>query len=268
MMKQINYYSIFLLVVLYLVSLSGCKKKEDSGQPALPPSTSMEMDGLANFTSQEKSALLSNDSSNFLSAYVFVTAWKTIADLTLVTPIAIYKEALKNGAVYKDSLWTWIYITRTATNEEFKAVLTGKIEGDTSVFWTMRVSSIGTITTDYNNFKWFDGRSHLKYNDGWWKFYDLTNKAILLVEWENADESSKWIKYTNITDGNEEKGNYIKYGLANDPTYNAYFTVYENGDYPKTVAIEWNKTSHEGRITVQQQGSQVQLSWDSTLKNK
>jgi hypothetical protein len=267
-MRRIKIYTLFFVAALYLVSLSGCKKSEDTNQPALPSSASMEMDGLASFSSQKKSALATNDSSNFLIAYVFVTTWKTIADISLAVPVAIYKEALKNGAVYADSLWTWTYTIKTSTNEEFKAVLTGKVEGDTSIFWTMRVSSIGSITTDYNNFKWYEGRSHLKYNGGWWKFYDLTNKGRLLVEWNNTDESSKWIKYTNITDGDTDKGNYIKYGLANDPTYNAYFSVYVAGE-SKTVKIDWNKTSHEGRITAEQRGIQLfQVSWDATLKNK
>jgi hypothetical protein len=267
-MKHIKFYCFFFIVVLYVVSFSGCKKTESSNQPALPPAASMEMDGLASFASQKKSAPAICDSSNFLIAYDFVKTWKTTVDLLFVTPVAIYKEALKNNAVFKDSLWTWTYIVEAASNLEFKAILTGYIEGDTSVFWTMRVSSIGTITTDYNNFKWFEGRSGLKHNGGWWKFYDRSNKPKLMVEWENTGESSRWIKYTNVSDCEIDKGNYIKYGVTGDPVYNSYFSLYEWGDYPKIITIEWNKATYEGRITINQEGTSNQYLWDSSLKNK
>jgi len=262
-MKRIKFYSLLCLVALYLVIQSGCKKKDDSGAPALPPSASMDMEGLSNFASKKKSISLSTDSSNFKAAWKFVHSWDSITIKFLLVPKLIFIEALTGKEPVYDNTneqWTWTYNKAINGNGNYQSVLTGKVSKD-SMYWTMTVSLIGG--DGLTNFMWFEGKTDLNQTGGWWKLYEpITKKAYLLITWDKKSEATKSIKYTNIFDLALDKGTYIKYGLSTKADYNAYFDIFCT--FPQATAkIEWNTTTYAGQITY----SGYIFGWDSALHN-
>ncbi len=263
-MKRIKYYSLICLVTLYLVALAGCKKSQDSSpSPAMPPSTSLDMEGLSNFSSKKKSASTKIDSSHFKKAWKFVHTWDSIAISFVRVPKTIFLEALSGkNPVYDDvnQEWTWTYTKNVVGNGYFQAILTGKVTND-SVYWTMTVSSVNN--SELINFKWLEGQTDLKQTGGWWKLYEpFTKNAYLLINWGKESDAVKWIQYTNIFKNGPDKGNSIKYGTTNATDYNAYFII-SSVSPEATAKIEWNTTTYAGRLIY----GGYSYGWDSNMNS-
>ena len=263
-MKRAKYISPICLILLYLITNTGCNKSSDSTPTlALPPSTSMDMEGLSNFSSKKKSTLVSSDSTHFKKAWKFVHNWDSISVKLVFTPKLIFKEALKDkSSVYDDvnKQWAWTYTKNITGDGSYLATLTGKIDND-SVNWVMTVSRVNG--DGLYNFKWIEGRTDIKQTGGRWKLYDpISNGAYLLINWKRESDIVKWIKYTNICETDPNKGNFIKYGTTNDIDYNAYIDITSNCP-DKTAKIEWNTNTYAGRIIYES----WTLGWDSSLKN-
>jgi hypothetical protein len=262
-MKQTRYTILIFIAVLYLASLSSCKKNGDAPGPALPPSSSMDMEGLSNFTSKKKSTLVSDDSTNYKIAWRIVHKWDSIAIKFVLTPKIIFLEALSDKSpVYDDvnKIWTWTYTKNIAGDGNYQASLAATVDKD-SVYWTMAVSRING--DGLFNFKWFEGHTDTKQTGGWWKLYDPVSKsAYLLLNWKKESDVVKWIQYTNIYETDPSKGSFIRYGITTATDYNAYFDINlisPNG----TAKIEWNTSTFAGKIIYDGWA----YSWDSSLKS-
>ena len=263
-MKRLKSNILMYLVTLYLVTLTGCNKPEDtSPAPALPQAVSIDMDGLSTFSSREKSASSNTDSSHYRKAWKYVHTWDSTSTSFVRIPKLILNEALHgNNAVYNaiNDEWTWTYTKSIAGNGEFRAILTGKITED-SIYWTMTVSSVNN--SELINFKWLEGQTDLKQTGGWWRLYEpYTKEAYLMINWGKESDAIKWIQYTNISHTGPNKGNSIKYGTTGSTDYNAYFNI--SMVTPKAnLKVEWNKTTFAGRLIL---GGSI-YGWDSNLNS-
>lgn len=261
-MKSIN-FSIIFLAVLYVASLQGCKKSSDSPAPLLPPASSMEMEGLSDFTSKKKSVLVSVDSSNYKKAWKLVHTWDSIANKLLEVPTIFFLEALSDkSAAYDDTTkqWTWTFNKTILGDGSYQAIFGATVETD-SLNWTMTVSRING--EGLFHFVWFEGRTDVKQTGGWWRLYDpVSGNASMLIRWYRKDDVDKWIKYTLIEDTSPNKNDYIKYVTKSATDYDAWFDI---GLISKGVnaTIAWNNATYAGSITYDNKS----YSWDETLKN-
>jgi hypothetical protein len=239
-MKKI--FSLFLILALAPGFFTGCKK--DKGvAPALPPSESMTID-FSNFTSGTKGT----NPSNWEYAATVAGVWNVIISTTLAIPVAAYKIALAQTPVnIANKTWQWSYNVSVAT-VTYKARLTGLIR-TSDVQWKMYVSRDGT--GGFAEFLWFEGTSELDGTGGQWILYQsaLAPDALLQIDWTKTDASIGSVQYKYVKD-DPFKNSFIIYGLTTNPL-NAYYTVhyYDFGIANfSDVNIEWNTTTHNGRV--------------------
>jgi len=239
-MKKI--FSVVLILALTPGFFTGCKK--DKGvAPVLPPAESMTID-FTNFTSGTKGI----NPSNWEYAAVVAGVWNVIISTTLAVPVAAYKFALVQTPVnIAAKTWQWSYNVPIAT-VTYKARLTGLIRtGD--VQWKMYVSRDGT--GGFAEFLWFEGTSKLDGTGGQWILYQsaVATDALLQIDWTKTATAIGSVQYTYVKN-DPFKNSFITYGLTTN-ALNAYYTVHYY-DYGMTkysdVNIEWNTTTHNGRV--------------------
>lgn len=276
-MKPLKIYCIVCFTTLYLFSMSGCKKTEDSTLN-LPPEVSFSMD--LDFTdSKQKSALETNANVPYHTvAASAISIWSAIAGAQTVVPGAAFKEAFNQIPEQKDSLWVWQYNVVTG-NDTYVAKLTGQVIKD-SVQWIMKISKVGD--SNLSNFVWFTGMSNVSRLGGWWllnypKVVNATivNVPALSIKWSITSDKVRTLQYIYVLEqiwdtnqlkyvDNLNKGGYIKFGLQVDPKYDAYYTIYSKQE-SKLWQILWNRTTKEGRINL----NDVPVGcWDTALADK
>lgn len=263
-MKKIRLPLHIFLAAIFLASGIACKKSSDSnGAPALPPAASIDMNGLSSFVSLKKSTSISPDSSHYKTAWRIVHTWDSVSVKLVSTPKLILLEALNGKSAVYDAVnkqWTWTYIKSIAGDGNYQAVLTATMDTD-SVDWTMNVSRING--DGLYNFKWIEGRTDTKRTGGWWTLYEpISKKSYLLITWKQESELVKWIQYTNIIEGDGNKGGYISFGTSTDVDYNAYFNIFSAAS-GKTAKIAWNTSTMAGQLICD--GNTY--GWDATLTN-
>lgn len=234
--------SVVLILALTPGFFTGCKK--DKGvAPTLPPAESMTID-FSNFTSGTKGI----NPSNWEYAAVVAGVWNVIISTTLAVPVAAYKVALVQTPVnIAAKTWQWSYNVPIAT-VTYKARLTGLIRtGD--IQWKMYVSRDGT--GGFAEFLWFEGTSKLDGTAGQWILYQsaVATDALLQIDWTKTATAIGSVQYTYVKN-DPFKNSFITYGLTSN-ALNAYYTVHYY-DYGMTkfsdVNIEWNTTTHNGRV--------------------
>lgn len=237
--------SLILIFILAAGFFAGCKK--DKGDPpSLPPLGSMTID-FSNFMSLKKSADIFSgqkgiENSNWEYAATVAGFWNIILTTTLAVPVAAFKLSIDQDPVYLDNrTWEWSYNV-SAVGVTYKARLTGQI-GASEVIWKMYVSG------SFAEFLWFEGTSKLDGTGGQWILYQSyeAQVALLQIDWTKTSSSIGTIKYTYIKN-DAYKNSYIEYGLTTG-TLDAYYKVqYYNGVKFSDVDIEWNTSTHNGRV--------------------
>ena len=238
--------SLILIVILSAGFFHSCKK--DKGDPpTLPPAESMKID-FSNFLSQKKSAgpesfPKGTENSNWEFASGVALFWNSILTTTLVVPVATFAHAVDQDPVYlDDKTWQWSFSVSVST-VTYKARLTGQIR-DTDVLWKMYVSG------SFAEFVWFEGTSKLDGTGGQWILNESSTaqSPYLKIDWTKTSSSIGSIKYTYMKN-DSYVNSYIEYGLTTG-TLNAYYNVhYFNGLIFSDVDIEWNTTTHNGRVS-------------------
>jgi hypothetical protein len=240
-----------LSLVLILVSgfFAGCKK-DKGNPPVLPPAESMTID-FSNFDTQKKSLEVvagqkGTENSNFVFAASVAVIWKLIITSAVAVPVASFKLAVDQTPVYlSKNNWQWSYNV-TVAGASYKARLTGQT-GSSDVTWKMYVTKDGT--GGFTDFLWFQGTSKLDGSGGQWTLNESSTapNAILQIDWTKTGASVGKVKYTYVKSGPLSSG-YIEYGLTSNPL-NAYYTIhYYNGVKFSDVNVEWNTTTHNGRV--------------------
>jgi hypothetical protein len=261
--------SITLILIISTGFFAGCKK--DKGNPPdLPPVESMTID-FSNFTSGKKSVDLTyNQKGTADGSYQFAAlvagVWKLIINTTLIVPVSAFKLAVNQNPSYLDTkTWQWSYDV-TVAGVQYKARLTGQI-GASDVVWKMYVTN--TAAGGFTDFVWFDGTSKLDGTGGQWTIYQSPSSpvAMLQIDWTKTSSSIGTIKYSYIKNGDAFKASTIEYGLTTG-TFDAYYNIhYYNNVKFSDVNVEWNTTSHNGRVKSSDFLDGTWFCWDSNKAN-
>lgn len=275
-----KYLSLALIVVFMSGIHSGCKK-DKGNPPVLPPAESMTID-FSNFESGKKSSELFTEikginMENWEYAVLVAGYWRSIITITLAVPVASFRLAVENNPVYLDTkTWQWSYNATISVNQvsvTYKARLTGQIR-DTDVLWKMYISKEGTGA--FEEFVWFEGTSKLDGTGGQWILNHSSQfpEPVLQIDWTKSGTSIGTIKYTYVRALNSNrvadpfKDSSIEYGKTSS-SLNAYYAIhYYNGLLFSDVNVEWNTTTHNGRVKCPTYfGNTNWYCWDSALIN-
>jgi hypothetical protein len=244
---------IVILIALGAINFNGCKKdtQNTSIPPSLPPVESMTLplDGFNN--SGLKSSNSQKSNVWFGVSAITVAVWNGVIGLTLAVPVASFAEAFKHERIQiNNNLWRWSYNVNVATD-----VYTAELEANVSnnqVYWNMYISKTGA--NSFSRFKWYEGVSMPDGTSGSWTMYKspAEHNSFLAIIWhKNTITRTSDITFSNILNGDGNKGGYIKYEKTNARLYDANYTIYGSAE-AKTVAIKWNSITTSGSITVNQ----------------
>jgi hypothetical protein len=260
---------LVVILILSAVLLHSCKK--DKGDPpSLPPQESMTID-FSNFTTLKKSAdavigQKGTENSNWEFAATVAGIWKLVISTTLAVPVASFKLAFNQTPVYlSDKTWQWSYSVPLAA-ATYKARLTGQI-GASDIKWKMYITKEGTGA--FAEFLWFEGTSKPDGTGGQWILNEsfTAQSPFLQIDWTSSGSSIGSIKYT-LVKNDAYKTSYIEYGLTSN-SLNAYYTIhYFNGLKFSDVNVEWNTTTHNGRVKcLEYLGDTNWYCWDANKIN-
>ena len=273
-MKKI--IALFLLA-LFLSSLMTSCKKDKGNPPTLPPGESMTID-FSNFESGKKSddqIFLPKgvENSNWEFAALIAGYFRFIVAGTLAVPVYSFKLAVDEAPAYlDDKTWQWSY-SASLLNVTYKARLTGQIR-TTDVLWKMYITREGT--GGFPEFLWFEGTSKLDGTGGQWILYHSSQykEPVLQIDWTRSGTAMGTITYTYVRTLNDNRvadpfrNSFIKYGKTTG-TYNSYYTInYYNGLAFSDMYVEWNSTTHNGRVKcLAYFGDSNWYCWDGNLVN-
>jgi len=136
------------------------------------------------------------------------------------------------------------------------------------VLWKMYITKEGT--GGFAEFVWFEGTSKPDGTGGQWILNESsqTQVDILQIDWKKTGTSISSIKYTIVKNLDPLKTSYIEYGLTTG-TLNAYYAIhYYSGVKFSDVNVEWNTTTHNGRVkSLDYLGDIDWYCWDSNKIN-
>jgi hypothetical protein len=238
---------LLLTLLLAMVPLAGCKKKDKGTPPVLPPAESMLID-FSNFTLPTKSADFAEIKGTNKYAWNFAATvagtWQSIIKTTLFIPVSAFKLAAdQTPKNVSGNMWEWKYIS-TFLNAEYTARLTGQ-STDAGIEWKLYISK----TDGFTDFLWLEGMTQQDGNSGTWTLYHSNETPVqfLQIDWEKTGSDIGYIKYTYLKN-DTQKNAFIEYGLTENPL-NAYYTVhYYNGAKWSDVDIEWSTSLYNGRV--------------------
>ena len=256
-MKPIAHYTKFFTTIFtsislafVLLGLSACQQNDSNDQnnpPEIPPQYSMSInsDFPQNNTAQAAGTVTIQTTNNFTNAAANVLVGNAILVGNLLIPVAAFLESFNHFPTLRsDNTWVWTYAVRFG-GVFYTAELHAQVNGD-EVDWNMYVTKPG----EYLDFNWFSGVSARDGSMGTWTLRkDPTDsKDYLDIEWTyDKPSNTGTATYTNVLEGSTDKGSYISYGTTTDLTYDAFYDIYSiSTDH--FVQIEWNRTSHTGRI--------------------
>jgi hypothetical protein len=256
-MKRITHIIKYLIpasLTIFLLLLSACQQNGSSDNnasdspPDLPPqySLSVNADFPQNNTTQAAGTVTIQSTGNYANAAANVLVGNAILVGNLLIPVAAFLESFNHFPTLRsDNTWVWSYAVRYA-GVIYTAELHAQVDGD-NVYWDMYVTKPG----EYLDFNWFSGVSARDGSTGTWTLRkDPTDaKDYLYIEWTHDKSSDTGTaRYTNVLEGGSENGSYIYYGTTTDQSYNAFYNIY-SVSADNLVQIQWNRSSHAGRIT-------------------
>jgi len=261
--------SLTLILILSAVFLASCKKNKGE-PPVLPPLESMTID-FSNFATLKKSADLISDqkgteNSNWEFAATVAGVWKLLITTTLAIPVTSFKLAIDQDPVYLDNkTWQWSYNVSVA-GVPYKARLTGQIR-ISDILWKMYITK--DETGGFTDFLWFEGTSKLDGTGGQWILYQSSQspEAMLQIDWTKTDTSIGKVTYTYVKN-DSFKNTYIEYGKTTDPLYDAYYKIsFSNVRGIFVADVEWNTTTHNGRVKCSDYLLGAWYSWNGSKIN-
>ena len=173
-------------------------------------------------------------------------------------PVASYAEAFNHPAQRLDNnTWEWTYQV-VVQDTTYTANLFAFIESD-GINMEMHISKEG----GFQDFVWYTGTFNLQRTEGQWTIQDNpeNNVTWLNIMWHHDYEAKTFdIQYTNVYPTGDYKDSFIKYGIRKDNAYDAFYNIYSSPD-DKTYEIDFNTTTHEGRIYYES----LWHCWDSKL---
>jgi hypothetical protein len=203
--------------------------------------------------------------SNFFFAAAHVLFWNAAVTLNLAVPVATFLESFNHEPVWNPSgrEWIWSYSV-TVGSDVYTADLHGKISIG-QVDWSMYISKSGGFT----NFLWYSGISKFDNTSGTW----YLNKSpedpyqFLQIDWVRGPDGTAEITYLNVTQGAEDKGSYITFGITDEIPLTAYYDIYGKAN-DRLVNIKWDTVSYAGRVKAPHHFMDSDWHcWDTTFLN-
>lgn len=252
-MKKI--ISQVLLIISLCSFLTSCKKDKDN-PPALPPEESMTID-FSNFEPGKKSAVAYSskgiENSNWEFAALVAGYFRSVIAGTLAVPVYSFKLASGSAPVFiENKTWEWNYSASLA-GITYKARLTGQVR-TSDVQWKMYITGEGS--GGFPEFLWFEGTSESDGTGGQWilNHSPQFKEPVLQIDWTISGNTAVIVKYTYIRDldNNRDpdpfKTSNIEYGKQTGSLDSYYSIFYFNGLAFSEMDVEWNSTTHNGRV--------------------
>ena len=239
----------FLALSLTMCSKSPNEPEEDVDAPALPPAESMQMDLSAFGGSLTGLAKPADPTTklNFTNAVARVAFVNATVAATLASPVALFAAALSQPpTLERDGKFHWVYEVRVGPTV-WKAELVGW--KSTNINWQMYVSG-NTGDLQLADFMWYDGWSSVDNIKGQWMFYDPSkpdaSEKMMSIDWQVNSETDADLTFTNLWEGNENKGDVLKYLAKGTDRSIEYTDASEN----ETWKIFWDAETTAGYLHV------------------
>ena len=258
MKKQTPVLKLLVGCLFIFYAFTGCEKSDPAGPgvqkdpPQIPPLSTFLMD----FSDFESRMSFSQSDETGRGVYTLtvqnwgwsalqVGVWNVLITATFIIPVAAFAESFNHEAEQQpDGSWCWAY--EVQVNKIAHSVKLYARTVPLGIQWDMVVSKEGA----YTDFNWYSGLSNLLATEGTW----TVNKnpqdpvpCIAIVWHRNPQDDTADIRYTNIIPGDAENGGYIYYGVTQDPSYDAFYEIYNKGR-DNLSDIRWNRSSKNGRI--------------------
>lgn len=236
----------------------GCKKDETAAGPVLPPMETLAIN-TDDFPSTSKFA--PDPNYNYNLAVLALTYWNGVLVSQLGVPIAVYAVALQQTPAQLDEdTWKWTFSTDVG-GETYVAELIADV-GTDSINVDMYISMVG----GFQSFLWYEGKFDVERTGGYWTVYlsPIDPVAWLKIDWNiNWTSETFDTKYTIVLATHDYYESYIQYGITDDPTYDAFYDLYDSFE-DVLYSIDYNTTTTAGRIC---NGSIGCLYWDENHEN-
>ena len=236
------------LVVAFSVILPSCEDEPEAME--LPPMDAMVIDfsdfGTPADTASTAKSADSATYQNWFYSFTNVTFWSAFTSVTLAVPVAAYAVALEQTPVYMgDNTWEWQF-TYTHGGGSFTAKLVGNRLNNEEFNMRMYITKSGP--RGYSSFMWFEGTVRYDHTHATWTLYESPNNPVelLTVEWnKNYETGASDITYEVVKETSEYEGDFIEFAVMPEANYDAHYTITGQGS---VVAIEWDSTTHAGRV--------------------
>ncbi len=273
-MNQIikNKSTVLITAIIFILSLFACEKNatepEKQSAPPLPPVESMKLD-LSFFPKPSNNSLAKTTLSkqNFNNAAIRVWIIYAAVALAAVVPTAVFAAAISQDAeLQADGKFHWIYTIQNG-NDIFAADLAGWVDqASTEIVWEMYVSS-NTHSPNLDHFMWYEGRSNISNNEGWWLFYDDKSPAskveVLKVDWQIPDNNHGELVLSNVSQSSVGYGDTLGYSIADYDNNLVFFDASE----AKNNTIYWDSQTGAGFIEWFDYKSGAKSYWDENQED-
>lgn len=244
------------VMMIFLIGLTTCDQEPTEPEkhitPELPPIQSMQMELSYFVTTPFELSLnkttLSLSKENFTNAALRVLFINTAVAVASLAPTAVFAAALSQPVELKsDGKFHWLYHVAVA-KDTFSVDLAGWIDiPKTEAVWEVYVSST-RHSPKLEHFLWYEGRSRIGNQEGWWLFHDIELPTspidILKIDWEIPDEHNRQLIFANVKKGSSEYGDSLKYIIE----YTDRVIIFHDASENKINTIYWNAESGAGYI--------------------
>ena len=267
-MLSINRLSVFLLVVLLLLSFTNCSN-ESTGPDRDPP----QVPDLQNNTQPDVSYFQNNspdklgqmadqilaDSSNFVSAKQQLI---TASFLRIGQIYAGNLPGPNSDPTYKDGQWVWEY-NSAGSGLSFGVRTTATYQENSTIKWVNSISLPEEYGGDSSYTTFMEGTTNTDLDEGTWNFLPSNftggegSSMKLTSEWEIISEGEKNITLTARSNGNLQ----AEYTYEQDRPEHLLI-----GDFPNDqldYEVFWNEDTGVG-YTIDQDGKKC---WNGSLEN-
>lgn len=262
------------LSLLATLALFGCSEDvttPESEAPALPPTSTMNVD-LSFFADNNPTARLSGEPShdNFLSAALIATTVNLTMVAVFTPPALAFQTAIGTAPEQQeDGSWLWTYGWQDTQEHVVSIQLQAWHDAlGNAIDWELRVSD-NQAEPPYEDFVWFTGQSSTVEDTGYWIFYDRADagetarggesRAVVQVDWSVEDESHRSLVITAIDEMDENVGDSLTYAL--DATIGS-MTFYD-ASADESSDITWDELTGAGSI----QSGGVRACWNESQED-
>ncbi len=268
MMKLLKRILVTMLISSLIFSvLVGCGSNDsDKGSelPALPPDSSMSMD-FSTFDAGKLAPSLPIPGKNYMNAAARVLAVDAAVITALAPSVTVFKAAKNATPVSQDDgSYVWKYQIAYMGNE-YKAELTGSVEGDKSL-WSMKITC-PTIQPSLTDFEWYTGECASNNTSGTWRYFDYKYpdeaKENGNIEWSVSAIKESEVVFTSKNANSEIFGDILTYSLEGTTADMKYYDSSED----ITADINWDIITGAGSIQVPKYNSGERAYWNENRQD-